>query len=65
MADCEERRDVTALLAEAARPAGALEPDGFEIAYVTEDSVEQRMPLADAFAVPVRAGDAGSLVSRA
>jgi hypothetical protein len=46
---------VTALLANATRPAGS-GVDGVELGWVTPDRVEERMPLSDAWVVPFESG---------
>ena len=43
---------MTALPLETARPTEAPAPGGFEVGYVTEDGVEFRTPLAEAWAAP-------------
>lgn len=48
----EQCCDVTALRAEAVRPADPLSPGAFEVGYVTEDGLEHRLPLAEAWAIP-------------
>ena len=44
---------MTALVLEARRPIGPPADDGFEVSYVPDDGAEQRVPLAQACAVPL------------
>jgi len=52
------------LLLEACRPIDPPADDGFEVSYVLDDGAEYRVPLAQAWAVPLERGifdaDAGS-----
>jgi hypothetical protein len=47
---------MTVLLVEARRPIDPSPDDGFEISYVPGDGAEHRVPLAQAWAVPLEQG---------
>jgi hypothetical protein len=44
------------LLLEACRPIDPPADDGFEVSYVLDDGAEYRVPLAQAWAVPLERG---------
>ena len=47
---------MTALLVEPRRPIDRPADDGFEVSYVAGDGAEHRVPLAQAWAVPLEQG---------
>src|SRR6476619_1752721 len=47
---------MTGLLVEARRPIDPSADDGFEVSYVRGDGAEHRVPLAQAWAVPLEEG---------
>ena len=47
---------MTALLVEMRRPIDPAADDGFEVSYVSGDGAEHRVPLAQAWAVPLEQG---------
>jgi hypothetical protein len=47
---------MTVLLVEARRPIDPLADDGFEVSYVAGDGAEHRVPVAQAWAVPLEQG---------
>jgi hypothetical protein len=47
---------MAALVLEARRPRDPPADDGFEVSYVPDDGAEHRVPLAQAWAVPLEQG---------